>query len=483
MEAKLNKIDELSKFLSNKNALSRDLMSLCKRFRMSKIMSNSGIEKQKGIQSTALLLFLLIIRICGMTKFQLYQNKYFELIDRIVGKNCMYRFVNNPKWSWRSLLYGVAKSFLRIVREESNDTPCDKSVKPTCFVLDDTTLEKTGITMENISRVFDHVAHKCILGFKAMTLSFFDGTSLIPVDFSLHSEKGKKGDYGLTAKQRRNRFSKKRDRHSAGAKRDAESRMSKLDVAISMMRRAWKHGIRPKFVLMDSWFDPTDFIRRIRCIGGGALHIICMAKNGKRKYKIEGHMHNAKEIIAMNERFARSCRKYHLMYIKRDVELDGMKVRLFLIKYGRKECWNILLTTDLSLSFTKVFEYYQIRWSTEIMYRECKQYLGLGQCQSNDFDAQIADCTLVFVTYTIMALRKRFGEYESMGELFSSMRIELSELTLWQRLLPIIEKLLKVLCPLLGIDIHDVMETIASDKTQETTILKWLIISDAENAA
>ena len=93
-----------------------------------------------------------------------------------------------------------------------------------------------------------------------------------------------------------------------------------------------------------------------------------------------------------------------------------------------------MLSTDTMLKFTKVFEYYQVRWTTEVMYRECKQHLGLGKCQSNDFDAQIADCTLVFITYTMMALRKRLNDDESYGALFREMGEEIGEMTLWQRM-------------------------------------------------
>lgn len=484
MNAKLDKINELSKLLNDKDSLSRDLVSLCKHFRMSKIMGGCGIVKERGVPSTVLMLFLLIIRICSVSKFQLYLNKYFSLLAESIGKNCIYRFVNNPKYNWRSLLYGVVKSFLRIVSKESLDkTDSKDGGHLSFFVMDDTTLEKFGIAMENISRVYDHVRHKCILGYKLLTLSFFDGKSLLPTDFSLHAEKGKKGNYGLTVKERRNRFSKQRDSHSAGARRNKECDRSKLDVAIEMIRRAWKHGLRANYFLADSWFDSTDFIRRIREIADGAIHVICMAKNGSRKYKFKGFMHTAKELIVLKERSATTqCRKYHCNYIKLDVELDGMEVRLFLVRYGHKDNWNILLTTDRSLGFTKVFELYQIRRTTEVMYRECKQYLGLGQCQGNDFDAQIADCTLVFITYIIMSVRKRFGEYETMGVLFEKMKDELSELTLWHRILPIVEKLLKELCGLLDVDYIETMHKISSDQKQACKILRILDSLGEENA-
>ena len=60
----------------------------------------------------------------------------------------------------------------------------------TCFIVDDTMLEKSGVRMEGISRVFDHVKGRCVLGYKLLLCAFFDGRTNIPFDFSLHQEKG-----------------------------------------------------------------------------------------------------------------------------------------------------------------------------------------------------------------------------------------------------------------------------------------------------
>lgn len=54
--------------------------------------------------------------------------------------------------------------------------------------------------MENISRVYDHVSGRCLLGFKLLLLAVSDGISTLPVDFSLHREKGKEGAFGLSEK-------------------------------------------------------------------------------------------------------------------------------------------------------------------------------------------------------------------------------------------------------------------------------------------
>lgn len=75
------------------------------------------------------------------------------------------------------------------------------------------------------------------------------------------------------------------------------------------------------------------------------------------------------------------------------------------------------------MSFVKAFEVYQIRWNIEVMNKETKQYLGLGGYQGCDFNGQIADATLCYLTYTVMALEKRFTEYQTMGELFRIWRV------------------------------------------------------------
>ena len=85
-----------------------------------------------------------------------------------------------------------------------------------------------------------------------------------------------------------------------------------------------------------------------------------------------------------------------------------------------------------------------------MMNKETKQYLGLGGYQGCDFNGQIADATLCYLTYTVMALEKRFTEYQTMGELFSDMESDLMALTLWKRVLACIERILRVLGETLG---------------------------------
>ena len=469
MDAKLDNISELSNILCEKESLGQKIVAVSHEFSLGKLMRQAHITKDQGVPCSALLVYLLLIRLLEISVFCFYKSKWFGLLSAEIGKNCFYRFLSNPSYDWRSLLLGIAKQFLRIV--EIRGGTCDDT--PSFYIVDDTTLEKTGSHFEGLSRVFDHTDGRHKPGYKLLTFSFFDGKSCIPLDCSLHAEKGRKGDYSLSAKERKGLFRKKRDTDSPGYKRKRELDEEKPQVVIRMIRRAWKRCIRASYFLADSWFDGIDFIKGIREVAGGAIHVICMTKNGNRKYEDGKFRHTGKELVALNGRKAMTCRKYKCRYFRKDVVFEGTPLRLFFVQYGKNMTWNILLTTDKGLSFIKVFEYYQIRWNQEVMYRESKQYLGLGKCQSTDFDAQVADCTLALATYTILTLYRRFGEYETMGELFRLMQADLMALTLWQRILPIMAQILYRLCHLLGADFEQTMQTLQAggDESEEIILM------------
>jgi hypothetical protein len=367
--------------------------------------------------------------------------------------------MNNPWMNWRKFLMGFAKQFVKHVKEKGDQNP-----GITCFVVDDTDLEKSGKTIEYIGRIFNHVTKKNILGFKMLLLSYWDSKNLIPVDFSLHREKGKKGNYGLTVKEKKEQFRKKRDNTSPGYKRVEELDVKKHENALSMIRRAVKNGLKATYVLMDSWFVNDSVIKGIRAIKKGSMHVLGMCKIDKRNYSIGKKQMNAYQLITRYERTkSRYSRKYKSRYISLVADYKGETVRLFFIQYNHSKNWTLILTTDLTLSFIQAIEIYQIRWSIEVLYKECKQYLRLGGSQNTDFDGQIADTTLTLITHTVLTLQKRFGSYETMGELFRETQQYLLELTLWERLLRVFYKMILQLFEIIDIDLEEVISTLLKD--------------------
>ena len=89
-------------------------------------------------------------------------------------------------------------------------------------------------------------------------------------------------------------------------------------------------------------------------------------------------------------------------------------------------------------------EIYATRWTIEVFFKEMKQHLRLGQCQSRDFDAQIAHVTTCCILYTFLAYLRRIEAYQSLGALFEGIVAELVEKNLAQRLWALFEELLQV---------------------------------------
>jgi IS4 transposase len=65
------------------------------------------------------------------------------------------------------------------------------------------------------------------------------------------------------------------------------------------------------------------------------------------------------------------------------------------VKMNGQSQWKLLVTTDRKLSFIKAMRYYQIRWSIEVFFKDCKQNLGLNNCQSSDFDFNFVRTSLI----------------------------------------------------------------------------------------
>ena len=89
--------------------------------------------------------------------------------------------------------------FIKLVAYQGENS----SDAPKCLVIDDSDLLKTGRYIEKISRIFDHVSRRFILGYKLLAMGYWDGASFVPMDSSLHRERGKNKDkpFGLKTKK------------------------------------------------------------------------------------------------------------------------------------------------------------------------------------------------------------------------------------------------------------------------------------------
>ena len=106
--------------------------------------------------------------------------------------------------------------------------------------------------------------------------------------------------------------------------------------------------------------------------------------------------------------------------------LGDLVVLLLLVKFGNRDNWDILMTTDTSMSFVKCLEIYQIRWNIEVVFKLC------------------------FLIHTILTLEKHINDYESFGGMFHVHRDALLQKTLWKRNLDMLSRSLSELAPVFG---------------------------------
>jgi hypothetical protein len=153
-----------------------------------------------------------------------------------------------------------------------------------------------------------------------------------------------------------------------------------------------------------------------------------------------------------------------LYYHQAEVMLNHLRVKLFFSRHGKNGKWKVFLTTNLELSFIQLIEIYQTRWTIEVFFREGKQLLGLGKCQSNDFDAQIADTTITLIQYILLTIRHRFDRYETKGELFRTMQQEVLDVRLNERLMGLLIEILNIMEDLFEIDAYELIERMMSNE-------------------
>lgn len=397
-------------------------------------------------------------------------------------KDVFYRLKNSHRICWRLILWMFGMRFIKLAKAHGER---DKSsVK--CLVLDDTSLPKTGRYIEKVSRIWDHVLNRCILGYKLLVMGYWDGLSFIPLDFSLHRERGKNADkpFGLKKKEYCKQYRKKREQGTHSWDRAKETDMTKIESALKMFWRAISQGIKVDYILMDSWFTCDAFIRAVKKVRKQTVHLIGMYKTPKTMFNFQDQKLTHSQIRNKLGKVKR-CRSLRLHYKEALVDYNGTPLKMFFSRQGKNGKWKVFLTTDTDITFVRMIEVYHIRWTVEVFFKEAKQLLGLGRCQSNDFDAQIADTTITMIQHILLTLKYRFEHYESKGALFNQLREGIIETRLNERLWGLFIELLRIIETLFdGIDEMEILEKILNDDKAYDMINRILQIElEMRNAA
>ena len=172
-------------------------------------------------------------------------------------------------------------------------------------------------------------------------------------------------------------------------------------------------------------------------------------------------------------------KKLRCWFYEAEVELNGLKIKLLFCKMSKRGDWNGLLTTNTELTFEKAFKIYATRWTIEVFFKECKQYLRLGKCESRHFEAQIAATTLCMLQYNLFSVVKRFESYESFGALFRQSKAEILEIHVKERIWLIITELLTEISEFMSFELDSLLQQIIADNQRITKILNLKTLTQA----
>jgi len=419
------------KEIIEKNKLSEDnsIYALFNALSVQSIFSRQASKIKRtdvGHEAMSIMILFLVLPVFLAKSVNSYYKSFYGKSSEM-KKDTLYRFMNNEKMCWRSLLLSIGVAFIKKTRNSKDIS------SPSVFVLDDTTLEKRGSLIEGVSLVYDHTKNKCVEGYKLLTLGYYDGLSFIPLDNSFHSEKP------LSIKKRKKQHQKERSSKSSGFKRKKELLKTKIASALEMIKRATKRKISADYIAFDSWFFGENFIKEILKIGeksGVKINVACAVKSSIN-FVSNGKSNNSGELraIASKNHNGKRCRSFkNCIYYQFDVEYKKIPLRLFVSRLPGQKKWHSFISTDKSLSFVEFMKIYSIRWGIEVFFKESKQLLGLGKCQSNTFDAQIASAARAFILYTVLSYYKRSRVTETIGGLFCEVSDNIKEMSLAEKI-------------------------------------------------
>ena len=185
---------ELEVIGTDSSQLTSSLTSVMDKFQLKWHLSIFDGLKSKGLAISSLISIIFIMPFYGYATVCQLMRHGLKGSDFTAKKQAYYDAKNNEFIDWRKLLMYHAKRFMYLIKKNVNL----HSDKTTALIFDDSLLPKTGKKIERVSMVHDHVSNRHVLGYKILVCGFWDGESFIPVDFSLHREKGKKQERYLS---------------------------------------------------------------------------------------------------------------------------------------------------------------------------------------------------------------------------------------------------------------------------------------------
>ena len=394
--------------------LNNPLLTVLKEIKIERLLKKNRFIKKEGAPvSTILLHFIsMIVMNRNIASFIKYSPHSFK-------KDTYYRMLKSRSYQWQKLLLQSSVALIDKV------TQLHRGKMLKVFILDDTIESKRGKRIEGVcDRLFSNKESRLVRGLNMVSLSYNDGYSNFILDFALKFNKNLR----VSLKEFKHQFYYSSDAH----KRKKEGLQSKLEIALSMVRRALRAGIRADYLLVDSWYSKPVFIKQIKEM---KLDIITRIANNPKIWHFTQNKHKTlNRIYTMLIKTTRRKRGYYnsIQYTYCSTILKHQSAgRVKIVFLATKNNLVPLLSTDTTLTDERIIEIYKRRWNIEQGYKELREYFGFGKEENRIYEALIARITLSLLSYNIVSYLNRIdNEPQTLGGLFRDLECELNALAI-----------------------------------------------------
>jgi hypothetical protein len=411
------------------NTITSKIDAFFNKFTISKLLKKSNFYKESGIQCVVVLKEIFGLIFSGKNLFRTLKMNPDDISFK---KNTAYRFLNSSRYNWARLLLLLAILIIDGINKLSSDD------RVNVLIADDSLYDRSrSKKVELLSKVFDHTTRKFVKGFKMLTIGWSDGSTFLPVAFSLLSSRQEKRILCPA--------DNKVDKRSAGYKKRSEATVNSTETLLKLIDSV--KGLPAKYLLFDSWFA---FPKTIISIVKRKLDVICMLKlSTKVHYLYMGEWLNVKEIYKRITPTAKGdiigSVIASIRESKKSTEL--VDVKIVFVKDRHSKNWLAVLSTDTIIIEEEIIRIYGKRWDIEVFFKVVKSYLALAkEFQGRSYDMLIAHTTIVFMRYAMLALESRNSkDPRTIGDLFFYMCDEAEDIKFSMSLMLILELLKKIL--------------------------------------
>jgi hypothetical protein len=399
--------------------------------RIALLLKQSNVIKKFGVSPVVVMRFIFSLVFTGKNLFRYLQTP--ESVSDI-GKDTVYRFLNSTTANWRKFLHLLSAT---IISEQIQ--PLTSAKTPKVFIVDDSLYDRNrSKKVELLSRVHDHNANRFMCGFRMLTLGWSDGTTCLPVSFSL-----------LSSTKEKNRLFPMRDdidKRTNGFKRRSESVSKSTEVLVELVDQAKTAGIVAEYLLFDSWFSfPATIIRLLE----KKVHVICMLKAMKTTYGYQGVQVTLNGLYKILRKRSGRAKILASCVVTLGHADDGTAIMAKIVFVRDRSCrnWLALLSTDVRLADEEIIKLYKRRWDIEVFFKMTKSFLNLAkEFQGRSYDALVAHTTIVFTRYIMLAVSQRITkDPRTLGSLFHAGCDELRQVSFAEALTIMLELFQQVL--------------------------------------